>query len=143
MDYEDLFKKLLLWQMVQEIKSNKVMNDCENQKNIHKTLMENSVDAAQAVSTIKNLMENSNMTHGITPPTNPTKQPDFASIAQAYQPQPQPQQTLSRQGLINFYDDLQKVRQEIDGIESSVNASLQSAKEKVFSMQKELYELLK
>jgi len=112
MDSTDLFTKLLVWKMIDNMKS----KECENQSEVMATVYQSSVDAAKSIKAIDDIMNGKDTpmskVNFIAPkPINPIhSQPKQEPVQEPAQEQCADTVLMTRQGLANIYSDLGKIR---------------------------------
>lgn len=112
MDSTDLFTKLLVWKMIDNMKS----KECENQSEVMATVYQSSVDAAKSIKAIDDIMNGKDTpmskVNFIAPkPLNPIQEPVQEPAKEPAKEEPTETILMTRQGLANIYSDLGKIRE--------------------------------
>jgi len=113
MDSTDLFTKLLVWKMIDGMKS----KECENQSEVMATVYQSSVDAAKSIKAIDDIMNGkdtimSRVNFTAPKPLNPiSTAPKQEPAKEPAKEEPTETILMTRQGLANIYSDLGKIRE--------------------------------
>lgn len=139
MDWDDLFKRFLVMNMVN------AMNDktCIQQREIVQTAVDNTMETAKCISEIERLFSNANTSQGAE--TMQAPKPLYSEQQQ------QPQQqltasgvTISESGLMTIYNDITSIRVESEALGALINQLKERQDElnrKVYATQVELYKI--
>ena len=143
MDWDDLFKRFLVMNMVA------AMNDktCIQQREIVQTAVDNTMETAKCISEIERLFSNAKINEGESIMDAP-KPLGYMTEEPKQQPQqqqqPETRQGISEAGLMALYNDLTEIRVESEALGvlmTQLKERQHELNKRVYESQLELYKL--